>query len=74
MDSRVSATGLKDIEADAVEAQDITAQDITINNELSVGTNTLIDQTGVQVYHPYNILIPLELPGYWNVHDELAEI
>jgi hypothetical protein len=30
----------------------------------------------VQVYHPYNIDTSkfLELPGYWNVHDELAEI
>jgi hypothetical protein len=42
MDSRISATGLIDIEADTVEAQEIT-----------VGTNnTIIDETGLQVYHP----------------------
>ena len=29
-------------------------------NEITVGTNTIIDETGVQVYHPYNILLPTE--------------
>jgi hypothetical protein len=67
---RVSATGLKDIEADTIETEDI-----TINNELIVGTNnTIIDETGLQIYHPYNIIIPFELEGYWNVHSEIESI
>jgi hypothetical protein len=61
MDNRISATGIKDIEADTIEAQ-----------EIIVGTNnTIIDETGLQVYHPYSLSLPLDSSGYWNVHDML---
>lgn len=65
MDSnRISATGTKDIEADTIDAQEIT-----------VGTNNVIvDQTGLQVYHPYNLELPLVFSGFWNVHDEIENI
>jgi hypothetical protein len=46
-------------------------KDIRINNELTVG---IIHEIGLQVYHPYNMLIPLELPGYWIVHDEITDV
>jgi len=63
MDSRVSATGLKNIDADTIEGQ-----------EIKVTDQTIIDETGLQVYHPYNILLPLTFSGYWNVHDEIEGI
>ena len=63
MDNRISATGLKNIDADTIEAQ-----------EIKVTGQTLIDETGLQVYHPYNLLLPLTPSGYWNVHDKIEAI
>ena len=63
MDNRISATGLKNIDADTIEA-----------HEIKVTDQTIIDETGLQVYHPYNILLPFTFSGYWNVHDQIEGI
>jgi len=59
--SRISATGLKDEEFDEIKASNI-----------EVGNNDIkIDETGLYVYHNYNILLPTVPTGWLNLHDEI---
>ncbi len=45
MDNRISATGLKNIDADTIEA-----------HEIKVTDQTIIDETGLQVYDIIHII------------------